>query len=231
MREIEPAGRGLVRRLLLLGAAVVAGALPGVPPAVAQTAVAPAPSYLVERLVSIGGEVQRVSVFCDGTAVLVMRSADAEPKLLEANLNAVERRVIEQAVADCVVELERLGTTSDVEGPDWIELRLAPPGRAPLVVRTPVNAIRSLQASRLMGMLDNLQQELKAGRRTREDLSAWVPEMGQRVEIEDGRILEVADWVDVTSDAPVLLHVVGAPVSEYWALAELRRRAVRLVEK
>ena len=56
-----------------------------------------------------------------------------------------------------------------------------------------------------------------------------MPEVGERVELEDGRIVEVTELFD-SGDGPLARVKVGeGPVTLFMTLDELRRTAVRRV--
>lgn len=212
----------LVWRAVAAGAAWAALLTAGV-----VAAATPAPTYLVERVVTSGSNVTRLSVFRDGVAVLVQRGGDGQPKVLERQLDAVERKVMSQVVSECYPEIAALAAPPKVPGSDTFELRLAPPEREPVIVKFPVAAVLSLGAGRLQQALDQLERKIGSQRGPHEDLSSWEPAVGERVELEDGRVLEVTELVDSTDGSMIRTVVVGAPVSQFWRVEELRRRAVR----
>jgi len=224
-----------LRRVLRLvaGAFAVAGA------AGAQTATpstpapgpASSPSYLVERLATIDGTAQRISVFRDGTAALVRRKPSAEADVVEHRLGVTEQQVMTQVVSECYAELQEYVPEGEDRGSEWVELRLAPPDREPRVIRFPSGSLRSLNAGRLSRALDDLEMELKSDRNRRDDLSTWQPEVGQRLLMEDGRVLEVSELIEASGGVVYHMTVIGAPASQFWSLDELRRRGSRLVQK
>ena len=190
---------------------------------IAQSATGgPAPSYLVERLVSRGGAVQRVSVFRDGMAVLARPSEDGGRKLLE-------RKVLSQVVDECYDGLHQMASAGDAAGEPWVELRVAPPGRDEVRVRLPLAQVKTLAVGRLIQALDDLERLLANQRGPHEDLTTWVPERGDAVELVDGRTVVVRDVLHASGGTVLELEVVGAPVSMFWSLPDLRRQAARRV--
>jgi hypothetical protein len=205
----------------LLAAAVVT-ATPG-------PAAPPAPTYLVERVVTVRATVRRLSVFRDGTIVLVHRSPGDEPKIINVRLDPIELRVVAQVVEESYRELLRRERIPDALSEGWVELRLAPLDREPLSVRLPVSGAPSYGAARLQQALDELEIRLLSGRPARDNLSLWVPQVGERVELEDGRVVEITEMFD-SADGPVArLRVGEGPVALFMTVEELRRSAIRLV--
>ncbi|MBI4916738.1 MAG: hypothetical protein HY825_12895 [Acidobacteria bacterium] len=203
-------------------AAAVATATPG-------PAAVPAPTYLVERVVTVHATVRRLSVFRDGTIVLVHRPAAGEPTVVNVRLEPVELRVVAQVVEESYGELLRRERIPDSLGDGWVELRLAPIDRPPLIVRLPMSGAPSYGAARLEKALDELETRLASGRPARENLALWMPEVGERVELEDGRTVEVTELFD-SGDGPLARVKVGeGPVTLFLTLDELRRTAVRRV--
>jgi len=203
-------------------ATAVATATPG-------PAMAPAPTYLVERVVTFHATVRRLSVFRDGTIVLVHRPRDDEPTIVNVRLDPLELRVVAQVVEESYRELLRRERIPDGLAEGSIELRLAPIDRPPLTVRLPVSGAPSYGAARLQQALDELEVRLLSGRPARDNLSLWMPQVGERLELEDGRIVEITELFD-TGDGPVArLRVGEGPVALFMTLQELRRSAIRLV--
>jgi len=198
--------------------------------AVAAATATPAPTYLVERVVTINGAVRRVSVFRDGTTVLAYRMPGAEPIVVNVRLEPVELRVVAQVVDESYAELARRERVPDALGEGSIELRLAPLDRVPLTIRLPMTAAPSFGAARLEQALDQLEARLASGRPERENLSLWMPQIGERVELEDGRIVEVTELYDSGDGLLARLRVGEGPVAMFMRVDELRRAAVRRVK-
>jgi len=192
----------------------------------AIAALAP-PTYLVERVtVSEQGTV-RVSVFRDRMAVLARRTGGGEPEITGVRLDEVEYAVLAQVVEECYGELERQPPWPDALKGGTSEFRLAPPGRPPLVVTVPHTAVRTLAAARLERVLDELQRRIQQTPPGAEDFSSWDPVVGERIRLADGREGRVAALLP--SSGGVLVQLEIGPVSEYFTVEELRRRAVKRV--
>lgn len=208
--------------LLLAAATAMATATPA-------PAGAPAPTYLVERVVTVNAVVRRVSVFRDGTIVLVHRMPGGEPMVVNVRLEPVELRVVAQVVEESYTELLRRERIPDALGDGWIELRLAPIDRPPLTVRLPMSGAPSFGAARLEQALNELEARLASGRPERENLALWLPEVGERAELEDGRVVEITELYDSGEGPLVRLKVGAGPVMVFMKVDELRRAAVRRV--
>lgn len=188
---------------------------------------APAPTYLVERVVTTAQGSRRVSVFRDGVAVLAWRPVAGTPTTVRRRLDDVTLRSLRQVVTETAPDLRSFPGFEGVPGDASIELRLAPPDAPPLTVRMPVTAVPSVAASRLQRALDDVDQTLSDTRPGQEDLSAWQPAVGQRVALADGSVVTV---LEVLNEGEVIHVRVGdGPGEIFFALSELRQRAVRLV--
>jgi hypothetical protein len=193
----------------------------------AAAAAAPPPTYVVERLITVGDETRRVSVFRNGMAVLARNRAAEAGRVLRNKLSPVEMQVVSQVVAECYPEVARYASTGPAPGAGTVELRLAPPGRDPLIVTIDLAAAQTVGVARLMHALDQLEARLGRERVTREDLSDWRPAVGERLELDDGRVVTVVELVG-SGDRPVVRVEIGdGPATEYMTEDELRREAVR----
>jgi len=187
------------------------------------------PTAIVERVVTIGGATRRVSVFRDGTVVLAMTSPEGKKEIVRRKLSEIELEVLKQVVSESHVELSESPLRPErVEGPA-IELRLTPEGRGPLKVRLPLGMTAPLAVGKVNQALDELEKVLGEGPAEREDLSTWAPETGDRLELDDGTKVVVLEVTTDGTDTVVRVGEEDAPVSIYFELSELRRRAVRRV--
>lgn len=189
------------------------------------------PTYVVERIVTRSGESRRVSVFRDGLAVVVIRTPEREPHLIRLALDQTEFDVIRQVAEEGHRTLQASSGEFHAPGAAAVELRLAPPGRAPLTIRFPLASVPSHGAARVMQALDNLESRLLNDVPGRENLSAWRPVVGDRVLMDDGSLAEVTEMLDSTDGLLVRLRLGQGPASIYLSVEELRRRAVKRVEK
>jgi hypothetical protein len=202
--------------------------------ALAAVAAAP-PTYVVERVVTRNGASTRLSVFRNGVAVLARKGAgekpDETPAVVRQPLSEIEVQVLSQVVEECYPDLARFADIGQAPVEGMVELRLAPAGREPLSLRFPLTAAPTLAASRLGQALDGLEVRLTRTNVTREDLRDWEPKIGDRVELEDGRTVEVLD-VLISGDTALIRAQVGdGPASIFLNAEELRRLALRRVVK
>ena len=194
-------------------------------------AAAPPPTYLVERVVTLNGVSTRLSVFRNGIAVLARRGAGETSGIVRQPLSEIEVQVITQVVGECYPDLARFADIGQAPVEGTVELRLAPAGGEPLSIRFPVTAAPTVAASRLTRALDALEARLEKTNVTREDLRDWEPKIGDRVELEDGRTVEVVDALTAGDTVLIRAQVGDGPASIFLSADELRRLALRRVGK
>ncbi len=187
-----------------------------------------APSYLVERVVATGAETRRLSVFRDGVAVLATGAVE-QRKVVRFGLEPVELRSLLQLLEECVGELSALPPATSRPGEGSVELRLAPPGHAPVVVRHSLAEVPSAAEARLAQALDAIETMLAARQPGWQDLRGWEPAVGDVVELDDRRVVRVIELL-AGSETPLARVLVGdGPLTIVFAVDELRRHAVRRV--
>lgn len=197
--------------------------------AVTVSATAAPPSYLVERVVTTIGGTRRVSVFRDGAAVVVTKPPGKAPQVQKQRLGPAELRALIQTIEESYTDLQREGSMGDAPGANTVEWRLAPPDRPVLTLRLPFAGVPMLAAARLARALDDVERKIVEGGPEREDFSAWEPEQGERVELVDGRIVEVLETLSGTLGPVVRVRAADALTSEFYDLSQLRRQAARRV--
>jgi len=191
----------------------------------------PAPTYLVERIVTIEGSVRRTSVFRNGVAVFVVQKKGEAKRVLRQPLTEVELSVLVQVVEEGYGDLARVesGGQAPVEG--RVEMRLAPVGRAPLTVEYPVSAVPPFAAARISQALDGLEANLVQLGGTREDLRAWWPKVGDRAVLDDGRTVLVLEAIPDGDRTILRLQIGDGPASVFMSDEDLRNKALRRVGK
>jgi hypothetical protein len=187
------------------------------------------PTYLAERVTTLGQQTRRVSVFRDGTAVVALRDGLAEPTVIRQRLNGVELKVLIQVLEECYDELAGVRAPRDAPGGAWVEWRLAPPARQPLIVRLPQAGTPLAVVVRLAQALDGIETRLVDEPSGREDLSLWFPKVGERLLLADGRTVRVRGVNNSEVGVLVGVEVVDNPIGQVFTLEELRRQAIRLV--
>ena len=211
-------------RLWRVGAAVMGLGLLAL-----SAAAQPEPSYLVEREIEAGGQYRRVSVFRSGQAVLVRRIEGREPDIRRVGLSGEELRALSQLLEECYASLTQERLPSARVGQVYAHYRLAPPGREPLALSIPLAGVGTPASVRLGAAVDGLEGRLATERLDIEDLSAWEPAVGERLELQDGSRVVVRRVFRRGETVVVHVDVLGAPTSVFWELDELRRLAVRRV--
>lgn len=194
----------------------------------AAALVAPTPTYLVERVAESEAASRRVSVFRDGTAVLALREARGRPQVTRRQLDPTVLRSLRQVVEETYPDLREFAGFEGAPGEAFVELRLAPPEREPLVVRLPIASVPSLAGARLMQAIDDIDSWLSTYQPGQQDLSRWQPEVGQSVELADGAVVTVLALLN--EGQVVQVRVGDGPAQVFFEIQELRQRAVRLVE-
>jgi hypothetical protein len=194
-------------------------------------AAAEPPSYVVERVVTIGETSTRISVFRNGVAVLARSRQGEEPSVVRQQLTDIELKVLVQVVEECYPELVRFGDLGKGPGEGAAELRVAPEGKDPVVIRFALTAAPSVASSRLTRALDGVETRLERTNVSREDLREWIPAVGERVELEDGRTVEVLEVLEGQTGPLVHAQVGDGPVSIFLSADELRRLALRRVPR
>jgi hypothetical protein len=194
-------------------------------------AAAAEPTYIVERVVTVGGEVRRTSVFRTAVAVVVRDKPGEEKRVLRQVLTEVELGVIVQIVDESYPDVARVGGIgqSPVEG--TVELRLAPPGREPLVVRYPAAGVQALGATRIGQALDGLEARMTSPWGIREDLRDWQPAVGEWLELEGGRTGQVIEVLPNGTGFLVRVQIGSGPTSLFITDDELRRMTVQRIRK
>ena len=192
-------------------------------------AVMPA-TYIAERVITIGEVTRRVSVFRDGTAVLAVREGLAEPTVVRQRLSPIELQVVIQVVDESYDELRRMRPPEYAPGGSWVELRLAPPGREAFTMRLPAAGIPLAAVVRIAQAFDGIENRLTSFGGDREDLSQWVPALGERVRLLDGRTGDIRGVTDSSAGVLVTVRVVDNPISQVFTLEELRRATAARVK-
>lgn len=190
----------------------------------------PEPSYLVERIVEVGGETRRVSLFRDGTGVLIHRDAAGHEDLRHVQVGSLVYGQIELVVREVYPKMTEFANMGEGPGGGTAELRLAPPGMPPLVFRLAVAASPSAATARLGATLDALEERIRSGKAPPDDLRHWEPLVGERVEMDDGRVVTILDVMGTASGGGVVWIRAGSSMMrESLDVEDLRRRAVRRV--
>ena len=189
-------------------------------------ALAVAPStYIAERIVTIGQETRRVSVFRVGTAVVALRDGLGEPTVIRQRLSQIELQVVIQVVDECYEELRRMRPPAYAPRGSGGGLRRAPTGREACRGRLPAAGTPVAAVVRIAQALDGVENRLISFPGDREDLSQWFPAVGERLRLVDGRVVDIRSVTDRSAGPLVGVQVVDNPVSQVFTLDQLRRSA------
>jgi len=197
----------------------------------ALVAAAPTPTFVVERVVTVGERTVRVSVFRDGVIVLARGGPGKPNEVLRQTLTPVELQVVSQVVEECYPEVERFAAAGQAPGAGSVELRLAPAGREPLTVKFALLAAPSLAMGRLGRSLDALEARLARDAIPREDFTDWRPAVGEWLQLEDGRVVKVIELLTAGDHVVVEVQVGDGPALQFINESDLRRAAVRRVQR
>jgi len=198
---------------------------------VLAAAAPPEPTYLIERVVTMSGVVRRTSVFRDGVAVFSTEGTGGGKRVVRQPLTEVELAAFAQIADESYSDLARLDTLGQAPGEGRVELRIAPVGKAPLIVRYAVTGVPVLAVARIGQALDGLETDMAQLRASREDLRGWIPRVGDRVELEDGRIAQVLEVLPDGKRLLVRAQIGGGPASIFVSDEELRRLALRRIRQ
>lgn len=190
----------------------------------------PEPSYLVERIVRMGAETRRVALFRDGTGVVHLVPASGDEVLKVGPVGELIQGQVEQVVREVYPAIAEFASMGREKDGAQVELRLAPSGLSPLIVRIPFTASPSVSTARLVATLDELEARILANKPPAEDLRYWEPQAGEVVELDDGSQVTVVDVFNTAGGGQtVQVRQGSSPLSAFLDLVDLRRRAVRRV--
>ncbi|HYB22307.1 MAG TPA: hypothetical protein VED41_00820, partial [Solirubrobacteraceae bacterium] len=160
---------------------------------------------------------------------LARGQAGEATQVLRQNLTPVELQVLVQVVEECYPEVARFAGADQAPGTGSIELRLAPDGKEPLTIRLALLAAQSVGLVRVMKALDALEARLARDTVAREDLTGWRPSVGERLQLDDGRVVKVLGVHDAGNHSVVEVQIGEGPALQFIDEADLRRAAVRRV--
>ncbi len=188
-----------------------------------QVALAPAP--LVERFVTVGDTSVRLSLFDNRMAVLSVRHRDERTLLRKRTLDETSFAVYVNAVAELRDAAAAGRGPSSERGIGTAEIRVSREGRDPVVIHYTPGTVLDLPTGRLVGVLDDLEEQLRTTPESYEALRAWDPRRGDVVELYTG---EAATVQDVADDGLVVLRHQRTGMVEYVPF-EARAQVIRSV--
>jgi hypothetical protein len=182
----------------------------------ATTAAAQAPVPVVERIVTQRDQKTRVSVFSNRAVVVSIMKGDERDFFRRITLEEDQYLVYVSALQTDAENLEENPVSSDVGAANYsVQVTLHVGPDAPRLIRFPSMAIVSLQLSRIMGVFDDLQQQVFDASPSAEEVRTWEPREGDRVQLFNGSFAVVAEvWDDgmlVLQHEDISIREVVAP--------------------
>ncbi len=199
------------------------------PEATATPEMAPVP--VVERTVELRDRAVRVSLFSDGVAVVSIREGGVQVWVGRLTLDEPVYMAYLVAIQGDAVELaDPRGQLQDeaqsVGGTAVIDLYVGDAGRR-RIAYSPV-AVLDLAMGRLVRTLDDIQTAVLEADPGREALRSWEPQLGEVVELRNGRLAEVTD---VREDGTLVLEYLENPMIEAVSAASRTDIILRVVRE
>jgi hypothetical protein len=208
-------------------AAVIAlGVLAAAPGAPAGELAAPTP--VLERVLTTRDREVRTTLFSNSVLVVSARRGGERvlfqqltlpPDQFSGYLAAIQRDASELAVAD------ELPTAGGSRGRGVVTIHIAPGG--PLQFSYSSMTVYGLAATRLIAILDDLEQQVLDSLPEGPGVAGWQPRVGDVVRLRGGPLAEV---VEVREDGAVLLEHRETYINELVPAHEIRNVVVELVK-
>lgn len=212
-----------------IASVLVAAACVAVPALRLDAADSHAPSPVIERFLTVRDREVRTSLFSNGVAVVSVRR-DGEPVLLRqltldqdhfaGFLAAIQRDAAAIAAADDLPSDTGAGGRGEVFVP------MAPGG--PLHFTYSSMAIYDLPTTRLLGVLDDIEQLVVVDTPDWAGADEWRPQAGDVVRLRRGGLAEV---VEVRDDGSLVLEHQATYINELVAPGQLRAVVLELVAR
>ena len=160
----------------------------------AGTALAQAPVPVAERVVSGGNLATRVTLFSNYVVVVTDRRDGKQDFMRRITLPADQYMVYLVAFQKNAEELGEEPISSDVgTSTASVQLTLHVGPEAPRLLRFSPMAVVSLPLSRIMGALDDLERVVLDASPSSEEVRAWTPKRGDRVQLMTGGFATVLE--------------------------------------
>lgn len=208
----------------VLGALAMLGSHPG--GAAAGENAAPTP--VIERDLTIRDREVRTSLFSNGVLVVSARRAGERVLFQQLTLPADQFSGYLAAIqrdASELAEADELPTASGSGGRGVITVHIAP--RGPIQFTYSSMSVYGLAATRLIAILDDLEQQALTALTTGAGVASWQPRVGDVVRLRGGPLAEV---VEVRDDGAVLLEHRDTYINELVPPGEIRNVVVEIVE-
>ena len=182
--------RASMAALLSMVAAVAAGQ-ESIP--VSEPMTAPVP--VIERISTQGDVVTRTSMFSNRVAVVTIREGDLQVFMRQITVPDDEYIVYLDVLQSAAEQLTDRPITSRVEtSMANIELEINIGPKAPRRLEFSPMSTVSLQLSRIIGVMDDLELQVRNASESASRLQSWEPQRGDRVQLMNGayaRVIEV----------------------------------------
>jgi len=187
-----------------------------------------APTPVLERVLTTRDREVRTTLFSNRVLVvsarrggerILFRQLTLPPDQFSAYLAAIQRDASELAVAD------ELPTAGSSRGRGVVTIHVATGG--PIRFSYSSMSVYSLAATRLIAILDDLEQQALTALTTGAGVASWDPRVGDVVRLRGGPLAEV---VEVRDDGAVLLEHRDTYINELVPPGEIRNRVVEIVE-
>jgi len=208
----------------VLGALAMLGSHPG-GTAAGENA---APTPVLERDLTIRDREVRTSLFSNGVLVVSARRAGERVVFQQLTLPADQFAGYLLAIqrdASELAEADELPTASGSGGRGVVTVHIAPGG--PIQFTYSSMSVYGLAATRLIAILDDLEQQALTALTTGAGVAGWQPRVGDVVRLRGGPLAEV---VEVRDDGAVLLEHRDTYINELVPPGEIRNVVVEIVE-
>jgi hypothetical protein len=208
----------------VLGALAMLGSHPG--GAAAGENAAPTP--VLERDLTIRDREVRTSLFSNGVLVVSARRAGERVVFQQLTLPADQFAGYLLAIqrdASELAEADELPTASGSGGRGVVTVHIAPGG--PIQFTYSSMSVYGLAATRLIAILDDLEQQALTALTTGAGVAGWQPRVGDVVRLRGGPLAEV---VEVRDDGAVLFEHHDTYINELVPPGEIRNVVVEIVE-
>jgi hypothetical protein len=161
---------------------------------------AQAPDPIAERFVTYRDRTTRTTFFANRTVVVSIRENDRQGFVGRITLDEADFAVYVNIIMAGAKELGDNPISSKVDTAEanvTLILRIGPD--APRILRFSPMAVVSLPLSRILGALDDIEEQVLTASPSTEEVRSWVPKKGNRVQLFSGAHAVVVEvWEDGT---------------------------------
>jgi hypothetical protein len=161
---------------------------------------AQAPDPIAERFVTYRDRTTRTTFFANRTVVVSIRENDRQGFVGRITLDEADFAVYVNIIMAGAKELGDNPISSKVDTAEanvTLILRIGPD--APRILRFSPMAVVSLPLSRILGALDDIEEQVLTASPSAEEVRSWVPKKGNRVQLFSGAHAVVVEvWEDGT---------------------------------